>query len=127
MLHRRLYERVKTNATSVIMCKNTGDINCKLVNISENGAAFVVDSIGDNIHVGDAIKFEGFEEYQYLSDTKTGFLGGECEVVRLDTKNNLIGCKILRATQLTLDFITDRKVSDYINSMRHMRITGAVC
>ena len=128
-MDRRLYRRITINAEGVFILDNN-EISHRefpgvIEDISEGGIKIKMvkdeaDHILPHLKTGSYLHFLATDDYTLFGNVNSAIISGQVEVLRQDTINNLItlGCKFKKYTSELLDYVSDRKLSIYVDGLR---------
>lgn len=121
-MDRRRDDRTTLNIDCNIYLKEVGEIDCKVIDISEVGIAFEIeynDRLYKKLNKGMKIKFLYLDEYLYANNEYFNIITSECILTRIAKKNNkmIVGCDLLIDNNIK-KYIAQRKVVNFIEKMK---------
>lgn len=122
---RRFYERVNVEKEAIVYINNK-EFDVEIKDIAEEGIAFTVNNdnpVLANINISDILKFTAIDIYTYFDTVKTDVIIGRCKIIRIDdslvdSSKKIIGCKFTHTSQDILDYVSAKKVMEFIRSMK---------
>lgn len=122
---RRFYERVNVEKEAIVYINNK-EFDVEIKDIAEEGISFTVNNdnpVLANINISDILKFTAIDIYTYFDTVRTDVIIGRCKIIRIDdslvdSSKKIVGCKFVNASQDLLDYVSAKKVMEFIKSLK---------
>lgn len=122
---RRFYERVNVETEAIVYINNK-EFDVEIKDIAEEGIAFTVNNdnpVLANINISDILKFTAIDIYTYFDTVRTDVIVGRCKIIRIDdslvdSNKKVIGCKFTNTSQDILDYVSAKKVVEFVRGMK---------
>lgn len=126
-LERRYYRRISVDASGTLILKNgiNSEVVGKIDDISESGFKVIIDitqneKIMSMINEGDEFDFQALEKFDLYGKENSSIFNGKAVVVRkmLINTSLILGCKMNGLSPSTEKYISEKKLSSYIKSIK---------
>lgn len=126
-MERRYYRRISVDASGTLILKNgiSSEVVGKISDISESGFKVIIDvakyeNVIMQINEGDEFDFQALEKFDLYGKENSSIFNGKAEIVRKMLVNStlVLGCKMVGLTPSTEKYISDKRLSNYINGIK---------
>lgn len=128
-MDRRLYQRITVNAEGVFILDNTNvsprEFPGIVEDISEGGMKITMTREESNhilpyLSTGKNLHFHASDDFKLFGMDKEAIISGQVEILRQENVDDfvILGCKFKRKTSELMKYISDRKISLFMNNLQ---------
>lgn len=129
-MDRRTYQRIKVDVESIFIVDNTSvsprEFEGIIEDISESGMKILIKA-QDTLHLlpyiekGQHLHFSAADDFHLFGQERSSIFSGMVEIIRREALENdlfLLGCKFKRYSNELQKYVSDRKLSLYMNGLK---------